>query len=538
MVAVDTDIRAGRREWIGLAVLALPTLLVSLDVGALFLALPHLTVDLHAGSVQQLWITDIYGFMTAGFLITMGTLGDRIGRRRLLLIGAVAFGLVSVLAAYSTSPGMLIASRALLGVAGATLMPSTLALISNMFRSPRERGAAIAVWVTCLMVGAALGPVIGGALLGYFWWGSVFLLGVPVMVVLLVTGPILLPEYRDASAGRLDLASVLLSLAAILPTIYGIKDLAVYGGRHPLVPVAAVLAGVAFGALFVRRQTRLASPLLDLRLFTVRPFRAALIIMVFGGAVMAGVYLLLAQYVQTVGGLSSWRTGLYLAPAALSIAVGAMIAPGLARWIRPGYLIGGGLGVSALGFLLLTQVGHLGGLWVLELALVAYNVGAGPMMALGTNLVVGSAPPERAGSAAALSETSNHFGTAFGLAVLGTIGTAVYRGRLGDTVPSGLPGQVVDTARQNVASAAGAAARLSGSAGTDLLHAARDSFTAALNVVGGIGGAVAVALAVLAVVQFRHLPRTGEQPPAAADPVPAPVPADAQPREAFAGTAD
>lgn len=171
--------RAGRREWTGLAVLALPTLLIALDIGALFLALPHLSADLDASGTQQLWITDSYGFMLAGFLITMGTLGDRIGRRKLLLIGAAAFGVASVLAAYSTSAEMLIATRALLGVAGATLGPSTLALISTMFRDERQRGVAISLWATCQFGGAALGPVIGGVMLEHFWWGSVFLLGCP-----------------------------------------------------------------------------------------------------------------------------------------------------------------------------------------------------------------------------------------------------------------------------------------------------------------------------------------------------------------------
>ncbi len=215
---------AGRREWIGLAVLALPTLLASLDMSVLFLALPHLSADLGANSSQQLWILDIYGFMLAGFLVTMGTLGDRIGRRRLLMFGATAFGLASIVAAWSTSAEMLILARAALGIAGATLMPSTLALIRNMFHDARQRGVAIAVWMSCFMVGTAIGPLIGGVMLSMFWWGSVFLLAVPVMVILLVAAPTLLPEYRDAAAGRVDLTSVVLSLAAILPVIYGLKE--------------------------------------------------------------------------------------------------------------------------------------------------------------------------------------------------------------------------------------------------------------------------------------------------------------------------
>jgi len=241
------------REWIGLAVLALPTLLIALDIGVLFLALPHLSADLGASATQQLWITDIYGFMLAGFLVTMGTLGDRIGRRRLLLIGAAGFGAASVAAAFSRSPGMLI---------------------------------------------AALGPVVGGLLLERFWWGSVFLLGVPVMVVLLAVGLVLLPEYRDANAGRLDPISVTLSLAAILPIVYGIKELSVHGVQMPTAATAAIFAGVAVGVLFVGRQLHLADPLLDLSLFGDRSFTVVLSAMMLATAALAGTSLLTGEVLQ------------------------------------------------------------------------------------------------------------------------------------------------------------------------------------------------------------------------------------------------
>ncbi|MBX6722659.1 MAG: MFS transporter, partial [Dactylosporangium sp.] len=253
--------RAGRRQWAGLAVLALPTLLVSIDVFVMLLALPRLSADLGADATQQLGIMDIYGFMVSGFLITMGNLGDRIGRRRLLMAGAAGFGLASLAAAFATSPGMLIAARGLLGVAGATLAPSTLALISTMFRDPRQRSLAIGVWLVCFMGGATIGPVVGGAMLANFWWGSVFLLGVPAMALLLVLGPLVLPEDRNPDAVPPDLLSVALSLAAILPVIYGLKELARHGWQ-PL-PAAALAAGGALGVVFARRQRALAHPLLD-----------------------------------------------------------------------------------------------------------------------------------------------------------------------------------------------------------------------------------------------------------------------------------
>ena len=292
--------------------LALPTLLLGLDVTLLYLALPALAADLQPSSTQALWIMDAYGFMIAGFLITMGTLGDRIGRRRLLLIGAVAFGITSVVAAHATSAAMLIAARAVLGVAGATLMPSTLALISNMFGDTRQRALAIGVWATMFALGMAAGPVVGGLLLERFWWGSAFLVAVPVVVVLLVAGPVLLPEYRAPRSGPLDLASVLLSLAAVLPAVYGIKEIA-KAGLEPGAVLALALGGL-WALVFVRRQRRLASPLLDMRLFASRTFCAALFVLLVGLVGVSGVMLLVTQYLQLVAGLSPLAAGLWMGP--------------------------------------------------------------------------------------------------------------------------------------------------------------------------------------------------------------------------------
>src|SRR5690242_9045053 len=301
---MDTDVtppRAGRREWIGLGVIALPCLLYSMDLTVLDLAVPSLSAALKPSSAQLLWIVDIYGFMVAGSLITMGTLGDRIGRRRLLLIGAAAFGIASVLAAFSTSPEMLIATRALLGIAGATLAPSTLSLIRNMFLDREQRTVAIGIWVTSFSLGGAIGPLLGGVLLEYFWWGSVFLIGVPVMLLLLVVGPMLLPEFKDPDAGRLDLLSAALSLAAVLLVIYGLKRIAEDGLAW--VPAMSIVAGVAIGVAFVRRQTTLVHPLIDLRLFRMPAFSASLATYTLGTFVAFAAYLFIAQYLQLVLGL-------------------------------------------------------------------------------------------------------------------------------------------------------------------------------------------------------------------------------------------
>ncbi|GAA2400023.1 MFS transporter [Catellatospora methionotrophica] len=509
-VPTGTARRAGRREWLGLAVLGLPTLLVSLDIGALFLALPHLSADLGASSTQQLWITDIYGFLTAGFLITMGTLGDRVGRRKLLLIGAALFGVLSVVAAYATSPEMLIAARALLGIAGATLMPSTLALISNMFHDDRQRGTAIAAWVSCMMTGAALGPVIGGVMLNYFWWGAVFLLGVPVMLLLLLVGPKLLPEFRNSGAGRLDLVSVVLSLAAVLSIIYGFKELAVYGLDSPTTAIVSIVAGLVLGFLFARRQLRLDHPLLDLRLFRTGAFSALLTAMMLAAGAMAGTFLLSSQYVQSVLGLSPAEAGLWLAPTGISIAVGSQLGPILSRKLGNSGAIAGGLAVGAVGFLLIALVRSETDLALVVAGLALVHLGAGPLFALGAFLVVGTVPPERAGSAASMSETSNNFGSTLGLAVLGTIGTAVYR----DQMESGYTGAAAEQARETLAGATAAAGTLEPGAASQLLTVAHGAFTSGLHTAGVIGGVVFLAMAAIVAASQRKAARVQQAPAA------------------------
>ncbi|WP_420843584.1 MFS transporter [Jiangella muralis] len=503
VTTIDTSApveRAGKREWIGLAVLALPTLLLALDMSVLHLAVPHLAADLKPSSTQLLWITDIYGFMVAGFLITMGTLGDRIGRRKLLMIGAVAFAAASALAAFSTSAEMLIATRTVLGIAGATLMPSTLGLISNMFKDPRQRGVAISVWMSCFMGGMALGPAIGGVLLEAFWWGAVFLLGVPVMVLLLATAPILLPEHRNPDAGRLDLASVGLSLGAILPVIYGLKELAKDGVSTE--SLGAVVLGLVVGVTFARRQLRLDDPLLDLRLFRNKRFSSALGIFSVGGFAMGGIFLFVAQYLQLVEGLSALEAGLWMVPPAVAMIAGTMYGPALSRTFGAGWVIGGGMAFSAVGLLLMTQVGAAGGLGLMIVGMIIANVGMGPGASLTTDIVIGSAPPEKAGSAAAVSETSAEFGIALGIATLGSLGTAIYRSDL--TVPAGTPGELATAAQDSLPGATVAAAELPADVAGPLIEAAREAFMTGLTTVASISAAALLVFAVVGVTLFRR----------------------------------
>ncbi|TDE00769.1 MFS transporter [Jiangella asiatica] len=507
--------RAGRREWIGLAVLALPTLLLALDMSVLYLALPHLSADLGADGTQQLWIMDVYGFMVAGFLVTMGNLGDRIGRRRLLLIGAAAFSVASVLAAYSVNAEMLILTRALLGIAGATLMPSTLALLSTMFTDARQRGVAIACWMSCFMGGAALGPVVGGALLETFWWGAAFLLGVPVMVVLLVTGPVFLPEYRNDDAGPLDLISVALSLATVLPVVYGLKELAKHGvGAAPLI---ALLAGTVFGVTFARRQRRLPSPLLDLRLFANRTFSSALTIWLLFGAIQGGTFLFFTLYLQTVAGLTPMRAGLWLLPGALGMIVSSLLAPHIAHRTHSGNVIAAGLLIAAAGYAVLTRLDADGGLVVLVVGFVVALVGVGLAASVGTAVVVGSVPPSKAGAAAALSETCAELGIALGVASIGSLVTSIYRSQV--TVPSGVPADSAAAARESITGAVAAVPSLPQPDSDSLLQSASEAFTSALSSVAGLSATLFVGLAVLAMTTLRQSATDEKTVPASSVPV-------------------
>ncbi|WP_344632664.1 MFS transporter [Streptomyces glaucosporus] len=495
--------KAGRREWLGLLVLVLPALLLSVDLTVLYLALPHLAEDLQPSSTQQLWILDIYGFMLAGLLVTMGTLGDRIGRRKLLMIGGAAFGVASVLAAYSTSPEMLIATRALLGIAGATLAPSTVSLITNMFKDPKQRGTAIAVWTGCFVGGGVFGPILGGFMMSSFWWGSVFLLAVPVMALLLVAGPLLLPEYRNPGAGRLDPLSVGLSLVTIIPLIYGVKELA--RGWTPEA-AAALVVGVVFGVLFVGRQRRLEDPLLDLGLFRIRIARGVMVLSLLVGTITGGSLLLVNLQLQMVEGLSPWSTGLWLVPGALGTLVAIGVSTGLARTIRPAYLMAGGLLVSAAGYVVLSQVPGDDSLVMVVIGAVLINAGLGPTLALGYDMLLGAAPPEKTGSASALSETSGEFGVAAGIALMGSIGTLVYRDQI--AVPDGLPAEAASAARESITNAVAVAQRLSDPVAGELIASARGAFTSGLNAVGTLAAVTFVVLATLAWRWFRHLPPT------------------------------
>ena len=500
--AVEAPARAGWREWVGLAVLCLPTMLTTLDISVMFLALPRMSGDLGADATQQLWITDIYAFTMAGFLVMMGTLGDRIGRRKVLLFGAAAFVVTSVLAAYANSTGILIGARALLGVAGATVMPSVLALIRNMFRDPRQMSTAMSAWGSSVMLGLILGPVAGGLVLGAFWWGSIFLMAVPVMGLLLLVGPFVLPESRDPAAGKLDLTSVALSLVAILPPIYGFKELGRSGPE--LVPIAAILAGVFFFLVFVRRQRTLRNPLLDLSLFADRAVTAALLLALLSAFAMAGTSMMVSLYLQLVEGFSPVSIGLWMVIPSLGMIVAVNLAPLVARRIRPAYVLAAGSGIAAVGMVVLTVANGSGGLAAFLVGLVVVYFGVGSDGTLSPYLIMSSVPPEKAGAAGALSSTFNEFGAALGIAVLGLVGSTVYRTQV--TVPAGVHDA---NAAESLPGAVSAAERYPADVADGLLDSGRAAFSSGLHVVTIVTAVLFAGLAVLAVVGLRRFPATG-----------------------------
>ncbi|MFI6474444.1 MFS transporter [Streptomyces sp. NPDC050516] len=422
--------RAGRREWTALAVLMLPLLLVSMDVSVLYFAIPFISEDLAPSSTQQLWILDMYGFVLAGLLITMGALGDRVGRRKLVLAGAGVFGLASVAAAYADSPQLLIAVRALLGVGGAALMPSTLALIRNLFHDEKQRATAVTAWTGVMTAGISFGPVVSGALLEHFWWGSVFLINLPAMLLLLILAPLLLPEVRQPSSGRFDWPSAVLSLAGLLPVIQGVKELARNGVALP--PILMIMAGFGLLYVFVRRQSRLAHPLVDLELLRRRGYGGAVLANLFAIAATVGMAVFLTQYLQSVLGKSPFEAALWSLVPATGAFVGAPTGAVLARRFDRGTVMACGFAVSAGGFLALTWVRTDSALWFTLAACAVYTSGLVAAMALANELALGAAPPERAGSAAAVLESGQELGGALGMAVLGSVGAAVYRHGMGD----------------------------------------------------------------------------------------------------------
>ncbi|MGY1617462.1 MFS transporter [Geodermatophilus sp. SYSU D00691] len=484
---------AGPREWAALAVLVLAVVLLAVDGTVLALAVPALTADLQPTAGELLWIGDVYGFALAGLLVLMGGLADRFGRKRVLLVGSAAFGVASAVAAFAPDPATLIAARAALGIAGATLMPSTLSLIRNLFPIARQRTRAIALWSAAASGGAVLGPLVGGVLLEHFWWGSVFLVNLPVVAVLLVGGWFLLPESRDPRPGRLDVLGAVQSVVAVLAVVYAVKEVVGHGPTP--VAGATALVGVLTAVLFVRRQRRVPSPLVDLRLFANRAFSGALASQLIALVALMGLLFFFSQYLQLVRGHTALEAGVRELPLTLaSLGVLLVVGPLVAR-AGLGRAIGLGLGLSAAGMLALAGAESLPGYAWLAVALLVLGAGFGLAFTLSTDAAVGSVPPHRAGTASALSETSYELGAALGIALLGSLQTVLYRAHL--------PAEFGGAARESLARAGEVLDEAA-------LTTARESFTWAVQVTSVVA---AVLLGVAAVTAWRVIPSTRTRTP-------------------------
>ncbi|MEV1063803.1 MFS transporter [Streptomyces sp. NPDC050263] len=487
--------RAGRAEWTALGVLMLPLLLVSMDVSVLYFAIPSINADLEPSGTQQLWIFDIYAFVLAGLLMTMGSLGDRIGHRRLLLIGAAAFGAASLVAAYAHSAETLIAARAVLGIGGATLMPSTMALLRTMFTDPGQRAKAIGLWSGVMTAGISLGSVMSGVLVEHFWWGSVFLVNLPAMALLLLLGPMLLPESRNPSPGRFDWLSVPLSMAAVLPVIYGLKEIPSEGWNVRY--VVSITVGLLLAALFVHRQRTTASPMIDPALFRGRGFAPAVALNLVSAFGILGSAYFTTQYLQSVLGKSALESALWALLPSVPIGAAAPIATALVhKGVNRAYVVTAGFAISACGFVLLALAGT-DSMWLVLVSCAVLAVGGVTVMSQIMDLAMGTAPVERVGTASSLMETGAEFGGALGMAVLGSIGTAVYR----HDIPASAPAP----ARETLGGALAIADRLPGRTGDALATAAREAFTSGMQGAAVAGAVISAAAAAAAAVTLRRI---------------------------------
>lgn len=476
---------SSRRAWFGLAVLTLPVILVSMDFSVLYLAMPTIAESLHPTATQELWILDVYGFAIAGLLITMGNVGDRIGRRRILLLGAGLFGIASAAAAFAPTAGLLIGARALMGVGGATLMPASLSLIANMFPDARERARAIGIWTAAFAGGAAIGPVLGGALLHQFWWGIVFLINVPVVAILFVAGPAVLPEFRAPSSHAFDLLGVLLSLLGILPLVYAVKDAAAHGLSLRTALIGLLGAGML--AAFLVHQHRAPAPLMNLRLFAGATFSACVAVALVGMMAQGGMAYLTNVYLQTVQGRDVLTAALAGIPMAVTVAVFSVGAERVSAVLGVRRALSYSLVLAAIGNLGILVMTAASPLWIFLVLTAIAGVGYGVQFALVTDVVVGAAPPSQSGAASAISETSFELGTALGLALLGSLATAVFLGRSDGRFADSL-GETLDR---------------SGTTGP-VAEAAREAFVAGLHAAAAAGGAALLALSIVVSIVMRR----------------------------------
>ena len=499
MIVDEVTVKAGSRQWAGLAVLMLPVLLISIDNTVLSFALPEISRNLRPSAAGQLWIVDAYPLVLAGLLVAMGNLGDRFGRRRMLMIGTVGFGAVSALAAFAPSADLLIAARVLLGFFGAMLMPSTLSLLRNLFTDRRQRRLAIAIWAAGFSAGSAIGPIVGGVLLEHFWWGSVFLIAVPVLLPLLVLVPLLVPESSDPSPGPFDLVSILLSMAALTPIVYAIKSVATDGVG--VLPIALVAVGLLSGVFFVRRLLAQPNPMLDMRLFRVPTFSGAIIVNLVSVFSLVGFLYFLTQHLQLVIGLSPLNAALVLIPGVVIIIVTGLLAVPLVRIVRPGFVMAAGLGLCFTAYAMTAIIGSGSSVTTLIVAFCLLGAGIGAAETLANDMVIASVPPEKAGAASGVSETAYELGAVLGTAVLGSILAAFYRSSI--VIPNGVSAVDAQAARDTLGGAVEVSSALPRVVGEALLESARSAFDSGVTVTSWFAAAMMIVAITVTLLTLR-----------------------------------
>ena len=498
---VATAVAGSRaRRFAALAVLMLPVLLISVDNTVLSFALPSIARALEPDATTQLWIVDAYPLVLAGLLVVMGSIGDRIGRRRILVLGASGFALFSVAAAFATDAWMLVAARVAMGVFGAMLMPATLSIIRNVFSDAGERRMALAVWSTMFAAGNALGPLVGGVLLAHFHWGAVFLVAVPILVIMLVGVPFFVPESRDPMPGPVDVPSMFLSLGALAPTAWAIKSVV-----HPEergLAVAMLAVGVLCGIAFVRRQLRSRTPMLDLRLFRNTAFTGSVLMNMAAMFSLTGFLFFVAQHLQLVAGLDSFAAGMVLVPGSvLTIVAGLVVVPVVAR-VAPRWVVAVALLFSVAAYAMVAVLGHHATIVALAVAFVLLGIGIGASETVTNDLIISTAPADKAGAASAVSETAYEIGAVLGTAVLGTILATAYRAHV--VVPGGLSSTAHTAAQETLGGAVSAAEGLGGQAGQALLASARAAFDSGVTMTAGVAALLMVVAAAGSVVMLKR----------------------------------
>ncbi len=491
------------RRWWALATMCMSILILGLDNTILNIALPALVKDLHASTSQLQWIVDGYTLVFAGLLLTTGSMGDRFGRKGALTVGLVIFGVGSLASALVDSANALIFTRAFMGLGAALVMPATLSLLTNVFRDPKERARAIGAWAAVVGAASALGPIVGGFLLQHFWWGSVFLVNVPVVVVALVAGHLLLPTSRDPGAPRLDPVGALLSITGLVALLWAVIRAPSAGWTNPTV-VAAFAIGAVIAVAFILWESYSSHPMLDVRFFKNRRFSAANIAITLVFFAMLGASFVIAQYLQTVLGFSPLQAGFRMLPMAIVLLVTAPIAPRIVERVGTKVVVGSGMGIAAVGLIAASNVPLTNGYPHLLWSMCLMSFGMGLVMAPATESIMGSLPPAKAGVGSAMNDTTRQMGGAVGVAVVGSVLASSYRPAVTTSLTAlGAPSRVVDAAKESLGGAVQAAAKLPAPLSHEVTVAAQHAF------VDGLSTALIMAsgiMIVATIVVFVFLP--------------------------------